>query len=143
MGILLPALSKAREKARQSSCLANLKQIGLGEIMYAQDYDGRHMDAGDNVNVATDSHSFRNLLKTYVPADPVWQCPSVTGSDTSAVKCSYFGNGMLGRVIIALIVGDGKHHHIPATVLAGKRGIGVLYSQGFILAQEFKSAILE
>ncbi len=37
--MLLPALSRAREKARQVVCLNNLKQIGLGYQMYAQDYD--------------------------------------------------------------------------------------------------------
>jgi len=38
--MLLPALAKAREKARQAVCMNNLKQMGLGEHMYRQDYDG-------------------------------------------------------------------------------------------------------
>ncbi len=38
--MLLPALSTAREKARQASCLNNLKQIGLALEMYLGDYDG-------------------------------------------------------------------------------------------------------
>jgi prepilin-type N-terminal cleavage/methylation domain-containing protein/prepilin-type processing-associated H-X9-DG protein len=37
--ILFPVFAKAREKARQTSCLSNLKQLGLGMMMYAQDYD--------------------------------------------------------------------------------------------------------
>ncbi|MFA6714712.1 MAG: DUF1559 domain-containing protein [Victivallales bacterium] len=37
--MLLPALGKAREKAKQSSCAANMKQLGLGLAMYANDYD--------------------------------------------------------------------------------------------------------
>jgi len=37
--MLLPALAKAREKARQAVCINNLKQIGMGIFMYAQDYD--------------------------------------------------------------------------------------------------------
>jgi len=38
--MLLPVLSKAREKARQSVCMSNLKQIGVAFHMYAGDYDG-------------------------------------------------------------------------------------------------------
>ena len=37
--MLLPALSKARDKARTVSCVNNMKQIGLGQFMYAGDYD--------------------------------------------------------------------------------------------------------
>ena len=39
--ILFPVFAKAREKARQTSCLSNIKQIGLAELMYVQDYDER------------------------------------------------------------------------------------------------------
>lgn len=39
--ILFPVFAKAREKARQSSCLSNLKQIAHATLMYCQDYDGR------------------------------------------------------------------------------------------------------
>ena len=35
--ILFPVFAKAREKARQTSCLSNLKQLGLACMMYAQD----------------------------------------------------------------------------------------------------------
>ena len=38
--MLLPALSQAREKARQSVCMNNLKQLGEAYLMYAQDNDG-------------------------------------------------------------------------------------------------------
>ena len=37
--ILFPVFAQAREKARQTSCLSNMKQIGLGLMMYTQDYD--------------------------------------------------------------------------------------------------------
>lgn len=39
--ILFPVFAKAREKARQSSCASNLKQIGLAVLQYCQDYDER------------------------------------------------------------------------------------------------------
>ncbi len=37
--ILFPVFARAREKARQTSCLSNLKQIGTAMMMYVQDYD--------------------------------------------------------------------------------------------------------
>src|SRR5437667_11069914 len=37
--ILFPVFAKAREKARQASCLSNTKQMGLALMMYTQDYD--------------------------------------------------------------------------------------------------------
>jgi prepilin-type N-terminal cleavage/methylation domain-containing protein/prepilin-type processing-associated H-X9-DG protein len=37
--ILMPVFARAREKARQASCLSNVKQIALGVMMYTQDYD--------------------------------------------------------------------------------------------------------
>ena len=40
-GMLLPALQRARESARRSSCLSNMKQIGLALAQYANSFDGR------------------------------------------------------------------------------------------------------
>src|SRR5881296_1860227 len=37
--ILFPVFAQARDKARQSACISNMKQIGTGIMMYAQDYD--------------------------------------------------------------------------------------------------------
>ena len=37
--ILFPVFAQAREKARQTACLSNAKQLGTATIMYVQDYD--------------------------------------------------------------------------------------------------------
>ena len=41
IGLLLPALSRAKEEARKTQCRSNLRQIGLGQAMYANDNGGR------------------------------------------------------------------------------------------------------
>ena len=46
--ILFPVFSRAREKARQTSCLSNMKQIGLALIMYTDDYDEQFPQATTN-----------------------------------------------------------------------------------------------
>ncbi|MCP5520013.1 MAG: type II secretion system protein [Verrucomicrobiales bacterium] len=48
-GMLLPALSKAKEKGRQIACLNNLKQIGLGTAMYADDFNDYYHNIGGSI----------------------------------------------------------------------------------------------
>ena len=45
--ILFPVFARARERARQSACLSNLKQIGVAFFMYTEDSDGRMPDRRD------------------------------------------------------------------------------------------------
>jgi prepilin-type N-terminal cleavage/methylation domain-containing protein len=44
--ILFPVFAQAREKARSATCLSNLRQIGLANLMYVQDYDEHFPFAG-------------------------------------------------------------------------------------------------
>jgi prepilin-type N-terminal cleavage/methylation domain-containing protein/prepilin-type processing-associated H-X9-DG protein len=65
--MLLPALSKAREKARQGVCMGNLKQIGLAIFMYANDHDGYLVpfNAGSPTNVHPTNYWYKILADEY------------------------------------------------------------------------------
>lgn len=62
-GMLLPALSKAKQKAQSTKCINNLKQIGLGTTLYADDNDSKfhHMlDASGNASAPNHGQWTRN-----------------------------------------------------------------------------------
>jgi len=62
--VLFPVFAKAREKARQTSCASNLKQLGLAWLMYAQDYDEQtcpSYNALRGVGNANDAWDFHRL----------------------------------------------------------------------------------
>ena len=89
--ILFPVFAKAREKARQASCLSNMKQIGLAFVAYVQDYDGMMPDTlmGRDLCGATASfppcHAWPEIIDPYVKNTQVFKCPSCnfnTGAGT-------------------------------------------------------------
>jgi prepilin-type N-terminal cleavage/methylation domain-containing protein/prepilin-type processing-associated H-X9-DG protein len=76
--ILFPVFARAREKARQTSCLNNVKQIGLAVLQYIQDYDEAyppyHLGAiSDEQSLDT---SWVRLIFPYVKNKQVYNCPS-------------------------------------------------------------------
>jgi prepilin-type N-terminal cleavage/methylation domain-containing protein/prepilin-type processing-associated H-X9-DG protein len=92
--ILFPVFAKAREKARQTSCLNNLKQLGLAALQYAQDYDETFPALGvaASLNVPQTApygawgwqsgygywYSFMFVLYPYVKNTQCYSCPSNT-----------------------------------------------------------------
>ena len=92
--ILFPVFAQAREKARQATCVSNMKQIGLGVLMYAQDYD-ETFPLGSYVLVGmTAAVSWQDLTDPYMKAGAgatganlvgrkdagLWTCPSISQS---------------------------------------------------------------
>jgi prepilin-type N-terminal cleavage/methylation domain-containing protein/prepilin-type processing-associated H-X9-DG protein len=74
-GILLPVLSRARESARKTQCMSNIKQIGMGLIMYANE----NSEAFPSSTASNPAMASLNLLfDTYVSDNKVFNCPSDT-----------------------------------------------------------------
>jgi len=93
--ILFPVFARAREKARQSSCQSNLKQIGLAVHMYAQDYDETLPRGYTDLRPLTISGGYIHTpeaLHPYINNAQVWQCPSeridYAGFDYG-IRCTY------------------------------------------------------
>ncbi len=82
--ILFPVFAQAREKARQTSCLSNQKQIMLAVAMYTDDYDERLPEGcsywfapgGGGAASKCDAAMWVTLLMPYVKNDQLFVCPS-------------------------------------------------------------------
>jgi prepilin-type processing-associated H-X9-DG protein len=81
--ILFPVFSQAREKARATACMSNMKLLSTGMLMYAQDYDG-HLP---------DRRNWGDAVSVYVKNPRAYQCPSLSGQ-----RGTYAFNGWLSRV---------------------------------------------
>ena len=83
--LLFPVFARARENARRTSCLSNLKQIGLGLMQYTQDYDeqntlswyGTNSRASDAEGVGT-RYKWMDAIYPYVKSEQIFNCPSHT-----------------------------------------------------------------
>lgn len=74
--ILFPVFARARENARRSSCLSNMKQIGLGLMMYTQDYDEKYPLYAFKDASLTWKFSWASVIYPYVNSTQVFICPS-------------------------------------------------------------------
>ena len=74
--ILFPVFARARENARKSSCLNNLKQIGLGMMQYTQDFDETVMPHWIGSATYPGTHRWMDLVGPYIKNNQVFVCPS-------------------------------------------------------------------
>lgn len=72
-GILLPVLSRARESARSTQCASNVKQLGMGLIMYANENSEAFPSSTANAML-----SLNLLFPNYISDQRVFKCPSDT-----------------------------------------------------------------
>jgi len=115
--ILFPVFAQARESARMSSCLSNIKEIGLAWTMYAQDYDEtyplsrsigypsaddcRFVDPNNPQGFSLPRINWRAEVQPYIKNKQIYQCPSNPNSDVPAegmdrdFHISYGDNGAM------------------------------------------------
>jgi prepilin-type N-terminal cleavage/methylation domain-containing protein/prepilin-type processing-associated H-X9-DG protein len=85
--MLLPALAKSKEKAKRINCLSNLKQLGLGNYMYAQDYNG--ILCGASASYYDDDLNW--MYQNYARNLGVFICPSTRNT----IRTNLDGSGRL------------------------------------------------
>ncbi|MBM3458446.1 MAG: prepilin-type N-terminal cleavage/methylation domain-containing protein [Armatimonadetes bacterium] len=78
--ILFPVFAQAREKARQASCLSNIKQLGMGASMDVQDYDERYppsliLEMGSPGRVFGNRRYAIESVSVYIKNDGIILCP--------------------------------------------------------------------
>ena len=116
--ILFPVFLRSREKAVQSSCLSNLKQIGLAQLMYAQDY-------GETMALAP---AWPDRLYPYINNAQVLQCPSAEGTSSptwSGGRVDYTMNSDVSGMQL-------KNIGLPANVPIDYDGTAVVGGRGTV-----------
>ena len=94
--ILFPVFAQARAKARQTTCVSNLRQIGAATLIYAADYDDLLPWAGDPTDLYSGSWAgdpreaeVKTMLpqpvalNPYLKAKGVWNCPADSGFEVT------------------------------------------------------------
>lgn len=139
--ILFPVFARARENARRSSCQSNLKQIGLGILQYAQDYDERlpihpeNVATGNVTAYSTAPYNWIYEIQPYVKSWQLFRCPSQPNSavgapyDPNPAKpndaSSYWVNGVVTGRAMSVIAATAEtiwaHEAEAAWALAAAR----------------------
>jgi prepilin-type N-terminal cleavage/methylation domain-containing protein/prepilin-type processing-associated H-X9-DG protein len=97
--ILFPVFARAREKARQSGCQSNLKQIGIAATMYAQDYDETMVTAWRMSN-NQDGTTWADMLMPYMKNLQLLDCPS-SGLKTALLGPTTWGGYTVNRTALS------------------------------------------
>ncbi len=69
--IIFPVFARARQNARRASCQTHLKQIGLGMMQYARDYDEKMP-----LSLTVQGETWVDILHPYIKSDAVFLCPN-------------------------------------------------------------------
>ncbi|NLF92984.1 MAG: type II secretion system protein [Oligosphaeraceae bacterium] len=128
--MLLPALSKARQRARDSACRNNLRQFGLGMLSYANDFDDWFPQRASN-SIPWGGICWDQQIRSYVgfssnKGSAIFNCPDSVPLDPSKPVNDRRGYAMCNRVGYAAL---------EPLLLAenGKAGRGTISQQGMLV----------
>ena len=111
--ILFPVFAKAREKARQSSCLSNVKQLALASLQYAQDYD-EMLPASYKAGPP----SYWTLsISPYIKNTQIFYCPSLSGLSDTAWSGSQMAYGWNYNYLTYAVPGRAAGYNLPTASL--------------------------
>lgn len=95
--ILFPVFAQAKEAAKATSCLSNTKQLGIGELLYANDYDDTVIpweSAADSAGTTLQiQFCWVNTIQPYVKNKNILLCPSFSATTTQASADRYQCDG--------------------------------------------------
>ena len=134
--ILFPVFAQAREKARATACMSNMRQIGLAVNMYLQDWDEHtckthhDLEAGETI---TNLYTWYQPLQSYIKNTGIFRCPSINDTPTqfpagitvanwNTYRTDYLINGFFSHGIgIAAITAPASQ------IMIGERHAGIAF----------------
>ena len=143
--ILFPVFAQAREKARQTSCLSNNKQIGLATIMYIQDYDetfpfepwfgNNRFDGvpvlGSGVGGAS-ANNYKDELQPYIKTQQIWICPTNIPNGSLKLAPPNLGYHMNGNVITRTGLSQAAIVATASLFIMRESGRGYVYNRAYL-----------
>jgi prepilin-type N-terminal cleavage/methylation domain-containing protein/prepilin-type processing-associated H-X9-DG protein len=93
--ILFPVFARAREKARQTNCLSNMKQLSLGVLMYAQDSNEKFPPNYIYTDGGSQLYWWEDSIQPYVKNWQLTVCPSDTPEEYTYARPDGHPNPML------------------------------------------------
>ena len=129
--LLLPAVVKAKESARQTYCASNLRQIALASALYVDEHDhrfpGQPSDGIPVLAAGGNGTNFYDLLSSYLGNPAVWLCPSTEPRPGRLM--SYHMNGL---IVTSNGIRASAISQPSQTLLIGETGEHTRYNEAYL-----------